>query len=131
MNVLVTGGAGYIGSHAALRLMADGHAVTVIDDLSRGHLGAIDVLRSAGDVHFVEADIGDREAVAALLRQHAIEVVMHFAALAEVGESVREPLRYYRNNLAGTLSLLEAMAAPGVGRLIFSSTCATYGEPTP
>jgi UDP-glucose 4-epimerase len=131
MNVLVTGGAGYIGSHAALRLMADGHAVTVIDDMSKGNLGAIDVLRSAGDVHFVQADIGDGPTVADLLRQDSIEVVMHFAALAEVGESVREPLRYYRNNLAGTVSLLEAMDACEVNRLVFSSTAATYGEPAP
>jgi UDP-glucose 4-epimerase len=131
MNVLVTGGAGYIGSHAALRLMADGHAVAVIDDLSRGNVGAIEVLRSAGNVHFVEADIGDGKTVADLLRQHSIEVVMHFAALAEVGESVREPLRYYRNNLASTVSLVEAMDACGVNRLVFSSTCATYGEPAP
>jgi UDP-glucose 4-epimerase len=131
MNVLVTGGAGYIGSHAALRLMADGHTVTVIDDLSRGNTGAIDVLRAAGDLHFVKADIGDRKAVADLLRDRSIEVVMHFAALAEVGESVQEPLRYYRNNLAGTVSLLEAMDACGVNRMVFSSTCATYGEPAP
>jgi len=131
MNVLVTGGAGYIGSHAALRLMADGHTVTVIDNLSRGNLGAIGVLRAAGDLHFVEADIGDGRAVAGLLRDRSIEVVMHFAALAEVGESVQEPLRYYRNNLAGTVSLLEAMDRCGVNRLVFSSTCATYGEPAP
>jgi UDP-glucose 4-epimerase len=131
MNVLVTGGAGYIGSHAALRLMADGHAVTVIDDLSRGNLGAIGVLRAAGDVQFVKTDIGDAKTVADLLRDRSIEVVMHFAALAEVGESVQEPLRYYRNNLAGTVSLLEAMDACGVNRLVFSSTCATYGEPAP
>jgi UDP-glucose 4-epimerase len=131
MNVLVTGGAGYIGSHAALRLMADGHTVTVIDDLSRGNTGAIDVLRAAGDVHFVKANIGDGKAVADLLRDRSIEVVMHFAALALVGESVQEPLRYYRNNLAGTVSLLEAMDACGVNRLVFSSTCAIYGEPAP
>jgi UDP-glucose 4-epimerase len=131
MNVLVTGGAGYIGSHAALRLMGDGHAVTVIDDLSRGNLGAIGVLRAAGDVHFVQADVGDARTVADLLRQQRIEVVMHFAALALVGESVQEPLRYYRNNLAGTVSLLEAMDACGVGRMVFSSTCAIYGEPGP
>ncbi|MHC4220497.1 MAG: UDP-glucose 4-epimerase GalE [Planctomycetota bacterium] len=131
MNVLVTGGAGYIGSHAALRLLADGHAVTVIDDLSRGNPGAIDVLQSAGDVPFVEADIGDGEAVVELLRHHRTDVVMHFAALAEVGESVRIPLRYYRNNLAGTVSLLEAMEVCGVDRLVFSSTCATYGAPAP
>jgi UDP-glucose 4-epimerase len=131
MNVLVTGGAGYIGSHAALRLIADGHAVTVIDDLSRGNPGAIEVLRAAGDLVFAEVGIGDAGKVADLLRRHRIETVMHFAALALVGESVQEPLRYYRNNLAGTVSLLEAMDACGVSRMVFSSTCAIYGEPAP
>jgi UDP-glucose 4-epimerase len=131
MNVLVTGGAGYIGSHAALRLLADGHAVTVIDDLSRGNRGAVEVLEAAGDMHFVEGDFGDRATVEALLRQRRIEAVMHFAALAYVGESVELPLRYYRNNLANAVSLLEAMETCGVSRLVFSSTAATYGEPPP
>jgi len=131
MNVLVTGGAGYIGSHAVLRLLADGHSVTVIDDLSRGHRAAIDGLRPLGDVEFVEARVGDRSAIDPLLRDRRIEAVMHFAAFALVGESVEQPLRYYRNNTAETLSLLEAMAEAGVERLVFSSTCATYGVPGP
>jgi UDP-glucose 4-epimerase len=129
MNVLVTGGAGYIGSHTAMRLLEEGHAVTVVDDLRRGHRAAIEILEPLGDLEFVEADLGDRAEVARAMRRRGIELVMHFGALTYVGESVEEPLRYYRNNAAGSLGLLEAMQDAGVGRLVFSSTCATYGEP--
>jgi UDP-glucose 4-epimerase len=129
MNILVTGGAGYIGSHAVMRLLEDGHAVTVIDNLVRGNRDAIDVLSPMGDLAFFEADCGDVAAVAAILRERGIELVMHFAALAYVGESVHEPLRYYRANTASALGLLEAMHEVGVSRMVFSSTCATYGEP--
>ena len=131
MNVLVTGGAGYIGSHAALRLLEDGHRVTVLDDLSRGHAGAIERLRPLGDLHFERADLGDRGVVEPLLRDRAIDAVMHFGAKAYVGESVERPLDYYRSNAAAALALIEAMEATGVRRMIFSSTCATYGEPGP
>jgi UDP-glucose 4-epimerase len=129
MNILVTGGAGYIGSHAALALLEAGHAVTIIDDLSRGNRGAVDALTPLGDLHFIHADIGDRAAVTAALRSRNIELVMHFAALAYVGESVEQPLRYYRQNTAAAISLFEAMDDAGVAKLVFSSTCATYGEP--
>jgi len=131
MNVLVTGGAGYIGSHAVQRLLRDGHTVVSVDNLFRGHAGAMDALRPAagGRLQFTKADIGDRPAIEGLLAEHRIETVMHFAALAYVGESVDEPLRYYRNNSAGALALLEACHAAGVRRFVFSSTCATYGEP--
>jgi UDP-glucose 4-epimerase len=129
MRVLVTGGAGYIGSHAALRLLEDGHAVTIVDDLSRGHRAAVEILRPFGDLQFIECDHGDRPRVAALLRERDIELVMHFGAKAYVGESVEMPLVYYRNNAAGALSLIEAIDEAGVRRLVFSSTCAVYGEP--
>jgi UDP-glucose 4-epimerase len=136
MNVLVTGGAGYIGSHAALRLIEDAHAVTVIDNCARGNRGAIAALQQVAaqrqaDFQFIECDIGDRARVEALLRTRGVELVMHFAALAYVGESVQQPLRYYRANAAGALALIEAMDAAGVKRMVFSSTCATYGEPPP
>ena len=131
MNVLVTGGAGYIGSHAALALIEAGHAVTVIDDLSRGNRGAIEALKQLGNLHFLHADVGHRDAVAVTLRERNIELVMHFAALAYVGESVEQPLRYYRQNTAAAIALLEAMETAGVRKLVFSSTCATYGEPPP
>jgi UDP-glucose 4-epimerase len=132
MNILVTGGAGYIGSHAALRLLDDGHAVTVVDNFARGHRGAIDVLRRAASpasFHFAELDVNNAPALAALMRERRIGAVMHFAALAYVGESVAEPLRYYRANTAAAIALLEAMTRAGVDRLVFSSTCSTYGEP--
>ncbi len=130
MKVLVTGGAGYIGSHAALRLLNDGHAVTIVDDLSRGNRGAVEALLPLGDASFVEAGLADRAALERVLRDRSIDMVMHFAALAYVGESVQIPLQYYRANSAGALSLLEAMSTCGVKRIVFSSTCATYGEPS-
>jgi UDP-glucose 4-epimerase len=129
MNVLVTGGAGFIGSHAVLRLLEDGQRVTVVDDFSRGNRAALDLLAPMGDLHWIESDIGNRATIEAVLRAREIEVVMHFAALAYVGESVQEPLRYYRANAAGTLTLLEAMAAADVNHIVFSSTAAIYGEP--
>jgi UDP-glucose-4-epimerase GalE len=131
MRVLVTGGAGYIGSHAALRLLGDGHEVVVLDDFSRGNRGAVEVLARAGGERFrcVEADLANTRAVADALRSSRIEAVLHFAALAYVGESVHEPRRYYEVNTAGALSLLRAMREAGVDRIVFSSTCATYGEP--
>lgn len=134
MNILVTGGAGYIGSHAVQRLLRDGHTVAVVDNLFRGHAASIERLRrampdAAARLHFANLDIGDRPAIESLLRQHKIEAVMHFAALAYVGESVTEPLRYYRNNTASALALIEAVNAVGIQKFVFSSTCASYGEP--
>ncbi len=133
MRVLVTGGAGYIGSHAAKRLLDDGHDVVVVDNLSRGHSAAVSRLRTLPGVTekrlvFQACDIADRPTIERLLKDHGVEVVMHFAALAYVRESVDQPLPYYRGNTAGALALLEAVAAAGVNRFIFSSTCATYGD---
>lgn len=127
-NILVTGGAGYIGSHCVKRLVADGCDVTVLDNCGRGHAVSVD-RASGGKARLVRADLRHTEAVTAALRDHAIESVIHFAALAYVGESVNEPLRYYDNNTGGTISLLHAMDQAGVNRIVFSSTCATYGEP--
>jgi len=124
MNVLLTGGAGYIGSHAVKQLLDAGHSVVAVDNLYRGHGQAVD--RRAA---FHEIDLADTSGLADALATHSIECVMHFAALAYVGESVTDPLAYYDNNTAGTISLLKAMKATGVKRLVFSSTCATYGEP--
>jgi UDP-glucose-4-epimerase GalE len=121
--VLVTGGAGYIGSHAVKALRSAGHRAVVLDDLSAGHAQAVPA------VPLVRARIHDRGAVRAALREHGCDAVMHFAASLDVGESVRKPGAYYDNNVAGTLALLDAMAAEGVKCLVFSSTCAVYGEP--
>ena len=139
MNILITGGAGYIGSHAVQRMLRDGHRVVCIDNLSRGHAEAMRRLGwrdGGGPLTFVESDIADRAVVERALVEHEVEAVMHFAALAYVGESVEEPLRYYRNNTAAALSLLESIesatrAGAPLTRFIFSSTCATYGEPPP
>jgi UDP-glucose-4-epimerase GalE len=123
-SVLVTGGAGYIGSHAAKALHQAGYRVVVFDNLIAGHREAV----KYGAL--VEGDITDVGAVRRALTGHHVTAVMHFAAFLDVGESVSHPARYYRNNVIGALSVLEAMVAEKVGMFIFSSTCATYGEPT-
>ncbi len=124
MNVMVAGGAGYIGSHAVRQLVDAGHEVLVIDNLFRGHDQSVH--RRA---NFYQVDLADTKALTALLREYAVECVMHFAALAYVGESVEDPLGYYHNNAGGSVSLLRAMHAAGVRRMVFSSTCAVYGVP--
>jgi UDP-glucose-4-epimerase GalE len=122
-TVLVTGGAGYIGSHAAKALKQSGYEVVVFDNLVAGHREAV----RYGDL--VVGDITDLDAVRRALREHRVWAVMHFAAFLDVGESVREPAKYYRNNVTGALTVLEAMSLEGVALFVFSSTCATYGEP--
>jgi UDP-glucose 4-epimerase len=121
MRLLVTGGAGYIGSVVAARLVADGHEVVVLDDLSTGHADAVPAGAS-----FVQGDMGSD---AGQVLADGIDAVLHFAAKSLVAESVAEPGRYWRTNLGGTLGLLEAMRSHGTGRIIFSSTAAVYGEP--
>jgi len=127
-NVLVTGGAGYIGSHCVKRLVADGYNVTVLDNCVRGHAVAVE-RASGGKARLIKADLRDTATVTKALKDNRIEAVIHFAALAYVGESVGQPLSYYDNNTAGSVSLLRAMDEAGVKRIVFSSTCATYGEP--
>jgi UDP-glucose 4-epimerase len=122
VKVLVTGGAGYIGSHAVRELLDAGHTVTVLDDLSHGHRAAV-----PEDVPLVEGDLGDAEALREALA--GADAVMHFAGLLSVAESVADPAPYYRTNVAKGLELLSAMREIGVERIIFSSTCATYGVP--
>jgi UDP-glucose-4-epimerase GalE len=122
-RVLVTGGAGYIGSHAVKALGAAGHTAVVLDDLSQGHAEAVP------GVPLVRARTHDVDAVRQALVEHRIDAVMHFAAWLAVGESVTDPSGYYYNNVSGSLALLDAMAAEGVRHLVFSSTCAVYGEP--
>ncbi|KAL8474150.1 hypothetical protein ACS0TY_030834 [Phlomoides rotata] len=164
-HVLVTGGAGYIGSHAVLRLLKDSYRVTIVDNLSRGNMGAVKLLQQLypdpGRLQFIYADLGDASSVDKIFSENAFDAVMHFAAVAYVGESTAEPLRlfshtnyiyhfttyyftslcntksrliyllcrYYHNITSNTLLVVKAMAAHGVKTLIYSSTCATYGEP--
>ncbi|MGI8505494.1 MAG: UDP-glucose 4-epimerase GalE [Solirubrobacteraceae bacterium] len=125
MKLLVTGGAGYVGSIVARQLLAAGHDVVVLDNLERGHRDAV-----PDEARLIVADLRDRDAVRrALRRGDGFEGVLHFAALALVSESVSHPERYYRTNVGGTLNLLEAMIGASVSRLVFSSTCAVYGQP--
>ena len=124
MNILVTGGAGYIGSVTVETLIGRGHRVVVVDDLRKGHRAAVDPGAS-----FVEADLHDAPRLEATLREHRVEAVVHFAASSLVGESMGEPLQYFDNNVGGTLSLLGAMEVCGVDRFILSSTAALFGTP--
>ncbi|WP_050660361.1 UDP-glucose 4-epimerase GalE [Gallaecimonas pentaromativorans] len=129
--ILVTGGAGYIGSHTVLELLSEGHEVLVLDNLSNSTTESLArVARLTGrEPSFVEGDILDRTLLDSLFDQYPIEAVIHFAGLKAVGESVQQPLRYYQNNVTGTLTLCEAMAKAGVFKLVFSSSATVYGDP--
>jgi UDP-glucose 4-epimerase len=126
IEVLVTGGAGYIGSHAVRALSQAGYSVVVLDNISAGHLEA---LTAAGDFKLVQADLQDKQAVDACFKQHKFRGVIHFAGATLVGESVKEPEKYYNNNVIGGLHLLTACRNYGVRHVVFSSTCASYGVP--
>jgi UDP-glucose 4-epimerase len=125
-TILVTGGAGYIGSHAALLLKRAGYEVVILDNLVYGHQ---DIVNNVLKTTLVIGDTSDRAVLDQLFVTHPIAAVMHFAAYAYVGESVTDPGKYYQNNVVGTLTLLDAMRAAGVNKFVFSSTCATYGVP--
>src|SRR5256884_1435833 len=124
-SVLVTGGAGYIGSVVVAQLLARGYPVVVLDDLSRGHRAAV-----APEATFVQGGVGDRAALDALLQSHPCHALVHLAAYALVGESVAEPEMYRTNNVTAGRVLLERAAAAGVRRVVFSSSCAVYGHPS-
>ncbi len=124
MRILVTGGAGYIGSVTVEALAARGDEVLVVDNLAMGHREAVDP-----EIPFHEMDLRETERLTALLREQGVEAVVHFAAASLVGESVTDPAKYMENNVGGTLSLLRAMKEAGTDKLVFSSTAATYGEP--
>lgn len=131
MNILVTGGAGYIGSHTCVELINAGHELVVVDNFSNSSPEALRRIEeiTGKPVSFVEADIRNRQAIENTLRDYACDAVIHFAGLKAVGESVLEPLDYYENNVVGTLSLLAAMKQAGVSTLVFSSSATVYGEP--
>jgi UDP-glucose 4-epimerase len=122
-TILVTGGAGYIGSHVVLQLRERGESVVVLDDLSRGFRQAV------GETPLIVGDMGDRQLVARLVREHDVDTVMHFAAFTIVPESVRDPLKYYGNNVCGTRNLLQCCAEAGIRHFVFSSSAAVYGTP--
>ena len=124
MKILVVGGAGYIGSICSELLLDEGYGVAVFDNLTEGHRRAVDPR-----AEFIEGDLNNRAQIEAALRQTKPDAVMHFAASASVGESMENPSKYFRNNVASGINLLDAMVEHGVKRFVFSSTCATFGPP--
>ena len=124
MRILVCGGAGYVGSHCVRALCESGHQIVVFDNLQGGHRAAVD-----GRAEFTQGDLGDRALIDRTIRDGRFDGVMHFAAYLDVNESVGKPLEYYANNVSNTVILLQAMRDHGVRRMVFSSTCATYGSP--
>lgn len=129
MDILITGGAGYIGSHAVLNLAQKGHNIVIFDNLETGHIEIVDELIKLGNVKFVKGDLRNIDDVKKLFDANKIEAVIHFAGYSLVGESVYNPSKYYRNNVFSTLNLLDTMVEHNVKKIVFSSTCATYGEP--
>ena len=130
---LITGGAGYIGSHCVLKLLQEGQEVVIFDNLSTGHIETINQLKSLdlrGEiVDFIQGDLKNPSDINKVFEKYNIDAVVHFAAFSQVGESVVNPSKYFQNNVSGSLNLLDAMIAHGVKRIVFSSTAATYGEP--
>ena len=127
--ILVTGGAGYIGSHLVLALLEQGEKVLVYDNLSTGHIETIEKLKQYGDLVFYQGDLNNYAYLNDVLSQNKIDAVVHFAAFSQVGESVVNPSKYYENNVVGTINLLKAMLNNDIKKIVFSSTAATYGEP--
>lgn len=129
-EILVTGGCGYIGSHCTLALLRKGYNVVIFDNLSTGHPETINSLQKCGNVSFFKGDLLNYPDLEQLFRQTNIDAVIHFAAFSQVGESVKNPQKYYINNVCGTLNLLKAMLENNIKKIVFSSTAATYGEPS-
>ncbi len=127
--LLVTGGAGYIGSHSVINFLNSGYDVVIFDNLEEGHIETVETLKTLGNVKFEKCDLRKYNNLEYVFKKYNIEAVIHFAAFALVGESVKNPAKYYKNNVFGTINLLNVMKKHGVKKLIFSSSCATYGEP--
>jgi len=127
--ILITGGAGYIGSHSVIKFVEKGYDVVIFDNLETGHLETVDTLQTIGNVKFFKGDLRNIDDLRNLFQKYNIDAVIHFAAFSLVGESVENPAKYYRNNVFGTLNLLDVMLENNVKNIILSSTCATYGEP--
>ena len=127
--ILITGGAGYIGSHTALEFLKNNFDVVILDNLKNGHIETINFLKTQGNLNFEKADLKDFQDIDKIFDKYNIDAVIHFAGYIQVEESVENPEKYYTNNVCGTLNLLRAMNKHNVRKLVFSSTCATYGEP--
>lgn len=127
--ILVTGGAGYIGSHCVLTLLEKGYEVVIFDNLSTGHIEFVDNLKKYGKIKFYQGDLNNSSDINKVFQENEIDAVIHFAAFSLVAESVKNPQKYYYNNVCGTIGLLSAMLAHNVKKIVFSSSAATYGEP--
>lgn len=127
--ILITGAAGYIGSHTAINFINNGYEVVIFDNLETGHIQTINALKQIADVKFEQGDLRNIEDIDRVFEKYDIDAVIHFAAFSLVGESVTNPAKYYRNNVYGTMNLLDTMIKHDVKKIVFSSTCATYGEP--
>lgn len=128
-KILVTGGAGYIGSHCVLALLEKNYKVVIFDNISTGHIETVENLKNFGDVEFIKGDLQNLNEIELPFKEYNIDAVVHFAAFSQVGESVKNPEKYYKNNVCGTINLLSAMLSHNVKKIVFSSTAATYGEP--
>lgn len=128
--ILITGAAGYIGSHTAINFINNNYDIVIFDNLETGHIETIEALKKIGNVKFQQGDLRNIEDIEKVFEKYDIDAVIHFAAFSLVGESVTNPAKYYRNNTCGTLNLLETMVKHNVKKIVFSSTCATYGEPS-
>ncbi len=127
--ILITGAAGYIGSHCAIHFLEKGNELVIFDNLENGHIETINELKKIGKVSFIKGDLRNKEEINNVFKTFKIEAVIHFAGYIQVEESVKDPSKYYRNNIIGTLNLLDSMVENGVKKIVFSSTCAIYGEP--
>ena len=127
--ILITGGAGYIGSHTVINFINAGYDIVIFDNLETGHIETVKTLQTLGNVVVEHGDLRNAEDLEKVFSKYEIEAVIHFAAYSLVGESVSSPAKYYRNNSFGTLNLLDTMVKHNVKKIVFSSTCATYGEP--
>lgn len=127
--ILITGGAGYVGSHCVLELLKNNYDVLIFDNLSTGHIETVETLKNFGNVDFIKGDLTDENSIENAIFGRNINAVLHFAAYSQVGESVKNPQKYYINNICGTLNLLKAMIKNDVKKIVFSSTAATYGNP--
>lgn len=127
-KILITGGAGYAGSHCVKRFLEENHSVVIFDNLSKGFTEAIDILKAFGDLHFIEGDLRNKDDISKVFDKHSIDTVIHFAAAADVGDSMVDPGFYFENNVTGSINLLDTLQKHSVKKIIFSSTCAVYGE---
>ncbi len=127
--ILITGGAGYIGSHTAIRFLDAGYEIVIFDNLENGHIETVETLKRIGRVNFVKGDLRNANDIENVFKKYDIDTVIHFAGFIQVEESVKNPSKYYRNNIIGALNLLDSMVSNNVKEIVFSSTCAIYGEP--